>query len=929
MKNWPIRLVKFLVIVEVIYLLVINAALNLPLTQSVVNRIKPEKFTVTWDRAWSPYPFRVYAQNIFANGQSRSQQWQTEAPAACASISLTALLWRTVKLKAVGAQDVIYSQRPRPKPDRDYSKTRPYFPPIDNRELETDSVAQPPKKKNGKAWKVSIADIYAHGRHKIWLYQIQGEIEGELRTNLSYKTRGGPFSLSNGEVDINLESLVINGNHEVMREGHIKGRVALLPFVPKENKGIKVLSFLNVDAKVQTETESLEFLNIYLANFNGMKVDGKGQVEGRLHMRQGRFDDGSDIKVAAREMSMAMLGGRLEGEGSISIKTADTGEHTDASILFTRLEAFDSATESLLFSGDGVSVEAQGNRDILPNTSKPFIVKRLAITVPEVEVPDLKAYQAFLPDKWVFKMHGGKGKLQGFAELTPTSLNGDLQLSSEAADVGIKEHRFNSNLDMALKIGSSSIASGIDVSGSYVHLKGAILSNGAQQTSKPWHADVEITQGKIKLLLPEEVSDDPDFQEIYHALKGKEIVTMLDSSGEEIQVTGSVSDLSWLSVLLKNRLGMSIKGTGAVKAAVILSKGWLGKGSKLVIPPQALGIELLDYSMEGEGKGSMLVEKGGERPSLKLNVELTQGEMRRKEETQAVIENVEILLQALVRDVTIGEKELDMDLHLQIPRARVRDMSVYNQYLPPHSPLEFTGGRAELSSDIRMTPETANGYVKLKTTDISARIDQQDVEGELSADISLIDGVPENMDFDISGSSVTLDNVRVVGTEASHDDENWSARFLLKKARAIWKRPVNIHLEADFAMTDSKPIVAVIANQRGKHSWLEKALTIDDMNGEAVINMSKDRIIVPHAFAASDKIDIGAKGVITAEKRDGVLYVRFRKLHGILKIRNDKRNLDVLNAREKFKEYDSETVLLGISRVDSSTATTKKVKEGR
>ncbi len=185
------------------------------------------------------------------------------------------------------------------------------------------------------------------------------------------------------------------------------------------------------------------------------------------------------------------------------------------------------------------------------------------------------------------------------------------------------------------------------------------------------------------------------------------------------------------------------------------------------------------------------------------------------------------------------------------------------------------------------------------------------------------------MDFDISGSSVTLDNVRVAGAEASHNDQNWSARFLLKKARAIWKRPINIHLEADFDMTDSKPIVAVIANHRGKHSWLEKALTIDDMNGEAVVNMSKDRIIVPYAFAASDKIDIGAKGVITAETRDGVFYVRFRKLHGILKIRNDKRNLDVLNARKKFTEYDSETVLSGIRRVDTSIVTIKEVEEGK
>jgi len=164
------------------------------------------------------------------------------------------------------------------------------------------------------------------------------------------------------------------------------------------------------------------------------------------------------------------------------------------------------------------------------------------------------------------------------------------------------------------------------------------------------------------------------------------------------------------------------------------------------------------------------------------------------------------------------------------------------------------------------------------------------------------------MDFDISGSSIILDNVRVVGQEVNRDYEDWSARFELKKARAMWKRPITMHLEADLQMTNSKPIVAVIANQRGKNGWLGKALTIDDVNGKAVINIAQNSIIIPYAFAGSDKIDVGAKGVITADNRDGVLYVRFRRLHGILKINNGKRNLDVLNARKKFDQYDSDTV---------------------
>ncbi|MGI9535909.1 MAG: hypothetical protein ACR2PB_02480 [Desulfocapsaceae bacterium] len=924
MKSWLIHIIKYLIIAEIIYLLLINVALNLPLTQTIVNNIKPEKYRVTWSRAWSFYPFRVHARTIFANGQSSSQQWQAEAPAASASISLLSLFWHTVKLDNVEARNVIYKQRPRPKTGKDYSEIRPYFPPIDNRQLETEVAAPPPLKKENKPWKIIIGDIFAHGSHEIWLFQVQGKIAGELRTDLSIQTRGGPFSLSNGEVDVELDSLVINGDDEVLREGHIAGSVEFLPFVPKENKGVKIFDFLNLDVEIQTETESLAFLNVYLTNFQGLKVDGTGLVQGRVHMRQGSLEDGSDLEVAARKLSMDLLDYRLEGEGKVGIKTSETSEDTDVLISFSSLKAFDTIRDVLLFSGDGVAVEARGNRSVVPSDEKPFIAKRLAVSIPAVDVPDLAAYQAYLPDKWLFKLHGGMGRLQGFTELTQTGFNTDLQLISEAADVGLKDYRFTSNLDMALKADSPAIGEGIDVSGSYVHLEGATLSHNEQQSSKPWYAGVDIEQGKIKLLLPEDISSDAGFIELYESIKDTDIAALLDSGEENIIITGSISDLSWLSVLFENRFGLTITGSGDVTAAVVLSQGWLGTGSKLEILPQTLGVDFLDYSAEGDGKASLLVEKGGEHPDVNLIVELEQGVMQRRDETQAFIENVRMILQALVKNIAIGEKEMDIDLHLQIPKADIKDMSAYNQYLPPNSPMEFTGGTANLSADIKMAPETADGYVRLKATDMSARIDQQAIEGELQADITLIDGVPENMEFDISGSSVTLDNVKVVGAETSHDDENWAARFRLKKAHAVWKRPISILIEADLEMTDSKPIVAVIANQRGRHGWLGRALTTDDVTGEANIDMAQDRIVIPYAFATSDRIDVGAKGVITAEKRNGVLYVRFRRLHGILKINDGKRNLDILGAREKFDQFDSEAVLRQMSSNTISNGDSKE-----
>ncbi|WP_279250588.1 hypothetical protein [Candidatus Marimicrobium litorale] len=105
------------------------------MTQTLVNKIRPEKFQVSWERAWSFYPFRVHAQGIAANGQTRSQQWEVHAESGSGSIALLPLVLKHVYLSDIEVENVDYRQRPRLKAERDYSKQIAYFPPITGRDI--------------------------------------------------------------------------------------------------------------------------------------------------------------------------------------------------------------------------------------------------------------------------------------------------------------------------------------------------------------------------------------------------------------------------------------------------------------------------------------------------------------------------------------------------------------------------------------------------------------------------------------------------------------------------------------------------------------------------------------------------------------------------------------------------------------------------
>jgi hypothetical protein len=52
-NRWLKRIMITAVIIELGWVVPVNGMLQLPLTQTLINEIRPEKFRVSWDRAWT------------------------------------------------------------------------------------------------------------------------------------------------------------------------------------------------------------------------------------------------------------------------------------------------------------------------------------------------------------------------------------------------------------------------------------------------------------------------------------------------------------------------------------------------------------------------------------------------------------------------------------------------------------------------------------------------------------------------------------------------------------------------------------------------------------------------------------------------------------------------------------------------------------
>jgi hypothetical protein len=293
-----------------------------------------------------------------------------------------------------------------------------------------------------------------------------------------------------------------------------------------------------------------------------------------------------------------------------------------------------------------------------------------------------------------------------------------------------------------------------------------------------------------------------------------------------------------------------------------------------------------------------------------------------------VIDDVTLALQATTKGVSLKDGGEVTAVNLAIPSAKVTDMTAYNAYLPKGSPVRIIGGTADLNAEVNMQESTAGGFVKLKTSRVQADLVGQRISGTIGLDVKINGGSAKDKTFDITGSSLAVDGVRLAGDSAGR--RNWNARIDFGKSRVVWSKQTSLDASASVRMTDTRPLVELFAAHRKGNEWLDRVLDLKDVRGNATIKVDPNAFVVPYALAKSDTIEVGAKGIFSERNRQGMYYAKYGALAGILAFDNGKRHFALLGATKKFNEYVPGGKLPGLSegRRSSRRSSTGRARKG-
>jgi hypothetical protein len=920
MKRLPRYIAHTLFVLAGIYWVGVNLALSLPHTRDALNEIQPEQFQVDWRHAWSLYPLRIEFLGLAADGQTPVEQWQLDADRAAVSVSLLPLLRGEIRVHDLDLEHIDLRLRPRPSadgPDHAGHALTAFYPVIRNR--DPSAVAEPAPPPSDGRLVLEVDDIHIRGEHAFWVSHIRGWLPGQIRGSFQMDTETSEVSLSDGMLDLSLKSLRIADRTPVTEAAALKGEIEIPPFRLSETEGLEFLRVANLDAELDLPVDNLDFLGLVIPGFEPLELSGSGQLSGRARLAAGEVLGGTDLVVAANALAMTLGQFRFSGDGLLEMRVDPANEaEADLTVRFDRVVAEakadtgkDGEPNPTLFDGHGLTARLHVSETDPGTTSTATEIQELAnevelgfsLEVPGMRVEDLSVYNRLIPDAWDLTLLGGTGTVQVLFEVTSEALSLELDLASDEAALRYADYHATTDLQLQLR------ARVDDAEGPTLHLQGtrlqvtdARVDDADADKAGAWQAALVVNGGTLALPAPETDAGADPIPLIAREIAEDGFGSVLTRAHGELETVLTVSELDWVADLLNRPLGLSLDGAAEIDAALHLRDGLLGSGSRFEMPREPLSLALLEHRIDGRGEASLLVERGGRTPSVKLRVDLRDGRIRRRQEPEPSIGGAH--LEAVISVAEVGAKTAEgARVELALHSAEVRDMAVYNAYLPKDAPVSLAGGTAKLVGDMKLTDSSAGGQVLLTTDDIEIVLDEETVTGDLQAEVLIRDGAPNEMRFDITGSSLRFDEFRVHGQAASDDRTHWHARLQLEETEVVWDKPMQLHMNADITVQDTRPFVAMLDNLRGKPSWIDKLLTARDLAGHLRLRIDGDRALIEDAMVSSAKIGVHAKGLAGAGSREGLLLLRWHNLSGAVAIKDGEKQFRLAHAPRDFEAY--------------------------
>ncbi|MWJ27502.1 hypothetical protein GPM19_04645 [Halomonas sp. ZH2S] len=254
--------------------------------------------------------------------------------------------------------------------------------------------------------------------------------------------------------------------------------------------------------------QHLGFLNTFLPDAHGLAVDGNGQLRLQLDFEGNRPLPGSRLRINADNLYVGFLDHQARGRGELTAQI-DPDDHAQLSLVLPRFELRRTDDPRPHLEGRHFALVTQTRQlSQLLNTPDPrdFVTQ---ISLPITQVPDLRRYNAYLPEEAGITFLGGQASLSSEMTLKGLKAEGNLELQAFGAELSLLDQHLRGDLTLAIILSEGDLkARRFQADGSRLRLDNVQrLSTERQGAGDPqgdagWWVQLDLQQARLHWAQP-------------------------------------------------------------------------------------------------------------------------------------------------------------------------------------------------------------------------------------------------------------------------------------------------------------------------------------------------------------------------------------------------------------------------------------------
>jgi len=277
----------------------------------------------------------------------------------------------------------------------------------------------------------------------------------------------------------------------------LEAAVEIDPVTMGDTSVEEILASMTGTIRIDSKSAGIGFLERYLGNFSWIDLGGRGRLHVDLEMTDGWLAPGSVVELDGPVVTAEFVGLKAQGEGRVSGGIPEGESHAEVRVDLARFDVSQTGAAALMAAGSDFSMTLRNDSSAIDRPAEGLSVE---VVLPEAEVPELEAFNPFLPPSLGLALTGGEARLTGEMRFDSTTREGSgiLSLDGRRVEARFKDLDLAAEIDLDAKFESLDLNGGVaEISGSSLDIERAAVQDRSGAVDDGWWGRLRLPAGTV------------------------------------------------------------------------------------------------------------------------------------------------------------------------------------------------------------------------------------------------------------------------------------------------------------------------------------------------------------------------------------------------------------------------------------------------